>query len=84
MSIGMSPFCAIYGYDALSFIDLVLLDSRVPVASDFVRQSQDIIRSLKDNLQHAQNQKNLYANRKRTERSLEVGDLVFFRLQSYK
>ena len=56
MSIGMPPFYALYGYDALSLVDLLLLDSRVPATSDFVKQSQDIIRSLKDNLQHAQNQ----------------------------
>ena len=80
MSIGMPHFCPLYGYDALSFVDLALSDSRVPTASDFVKQSQDIIRSLKDNLQHAQNQQKLYADRKRTERSFEVGDLVFVRL----
>ena len=28
--------------------------------------------------------KKLYADRKRTERSFEVGDLVFFKLQPYK
>ena len=84
MSISMPPLHALYGYDALSFVDLVLLDRRVPTTSDFVRQSQDIIRSLKDNLQHAQNQQKLYVDRKRTERSFEVGDLVFVRLQPYK
>ena len=84
MSIGMPPFHALYDYDALSFFDLVLLDRRVPTASDFVKQSQDIIRSLKDNLQHAQNQQKLYVDRKRTERSFEVGDLVFVRFQTYK
>ena len=83
ISIGMPPFHDLYGYDALSFVDLVLLDSRVPTTSDFFKQSQDIIRSLKNNLQHAQNQQKLYADRKRTERSFEVGDLVFFRLQPY-
>ena len=31
----MPPFRALYGYDALSFVDLVLLDSRVPATSDF-------------------------------------------------
>jgi len=52
MSIGMTPFCALYGYDSLSFVDLVLSNSRVLAKSDFFKQSQDIIRSLKDNLQH--------------------------------
>ena len=80
MSIGMPPFCALYGYDSLSFVDLILFDSRVPATSDFIKQSQDIIRSLKDNLQHAQNQQKIYADRKRIERSFEVGGLVFVRL----
>ena len=84
MSIGMPPFYALYGYDALSFVDLVLSDNRVPASSDFVKKSQDIIRSLKDNLQHAQNQQKLYFDRKRIERSFEMRDLVFVRLQPYK
>jgi hypothetical protein len=80
MTIGMPPFYALYGYDALFFVDLVLLDSRVSAASDFFRQSQDIIRSLKDNLQHARNQKKLYADRKRDQRSFELGDLAFVKM----
>ena len=30
MSIGMSPFRALYNYDALTFVDLVFGDSRAP------------------------------------------------------
>ena len=30
MSIAMAPFRALYGYDALSFVDLVISDNRVP------------------------------------------------------
>lgn len=55
ISIAMSPFRALYGHDAISFVDL-FLDSRVPAANDFVQQSRDILRALKDNLHHAQNQ----------------------------
>ena len=32
MSIAMAPFRALYGYDALSFVDLVINDNRVPLA----------------------------------------------------
>lgn len=42
MSIGMSPFKALYGYDEMTFGDLAIQGSRVPGA--------------KDNLHHAQNQ----------------------------
>ena len=45
--------------------------------------SQDILKILKENLQIAQNQQKLYADKHRIERSFEVGDLVYLRLQPY-
>ncbi|XP_059071493.1 uncharacterized protein LOC131062988 [Cryptomeria japonica] len=84
MSIGMSPFQALYGYEATSFGELITQESKVPRAQDFVQQSMDIMKTLKENLQQAQNQQKIYADRKRTERSFEAGDLVFLRLQPYK
>jgi hypothetical protein len=83
MSIGMSPFRALYGYNAPSFVETVFGDSRVPGAKDWVEESQRILRAVKENLQAAQNQHKIYADRKRIERSFEVGDLVFLWLQPY-
>jgi len=80
MSIRMSSFRALYGYDAPSFIDNVFGDNRVPGAKDWVEESQRILQSAKENLQSAQNQQKIYADRHRLERSFEVGDLVFLRL----
>lgn len=37
MSIGMTPFKALYGYEALSFVDLILTDSKVPRARELVQ-----------------------------------------------
>lgn len=51
MSIGMTPFKALYGYDAPSFVDLIFTDSRVPIAKEVVQQSKDILETLKENLQ---------------------------------
>jgi hypothetical protein len=84
MSIRMSPFRALYGYDAPSFIETVFGDSRVPGAKDWVEESQRILQSVRENLQSAQNQQKIYADRHRVERSFEVGDLVFLRLQPYR
>ena len=50
MSIGMSPFRALYGYDALTFSDMIFGDSRAPKAKDWVEESQEILKLLKDNL----------------------------------
>jgi hypothetical protein len=84
MSIGMSPFRALYGYDAPSFVDLAFGESRAPKAKYWLQESQDILRVLKENLQVAQNQQKMYADRHRVECNFEVGDLVFLRLQPYR
>ena len=56
MSIQMTPFRALYGYDAPSFIDLLMSDVRVPRAGDLLQESKDIVNALKDNITRAQNQ----------------------------
>ena len=53
MSIGMSPFRELYGYDALKFYDMIFGDSRAPKAKYLVEESQEILKLLKDNLQIA-------------------------------
>jgi len=65
MSIRMSPFMALYSYEAPSFADLVFGDSKAPQAKDLLQQSQDILNSLKNNLQIAQNQHKMYADQRR-------------------
>jgi hypothetical protein len=80
----MSPFRALYGYDTPSFVDLVFGESRAPKAKDWLQESQDILRVLKENLQATQNQQKMYVDRHRVEHNFEVGDLVFLRLQPYR
>jgi len=80
MSIGMTPFRALYGYDASSFADIVFGDNRAPKAKDWILESQYIIKGLKDNLQTTQNQQKMYADRHRVEKHFEEGDLVYLRL----
>ena len=80
----MAPFKSLYGHEPLSFIDTVLGDSRAARAKDWLQEGQDILRSLKENLQQAQNRQKVYADRHRIERSFEVGDLVYLRLQPYR
>jgi exosome complex RNA-binding protein Rrp4 len=84
MSIGMTPFRALYGYDGPSFVDLIFGDIWAPKSKDWIQESQDILKTLKHYLQMAQNQKKIYAVRNKIEHTFEVGDLVFLRLQPYK
>jgi hypothetical protein len=84
MSIGMT--CSEH-YMAMMLLHLwiwCLGIARAPKAKDWIQESQDILKTLKDNLQVAQNQQKMYADRHRVERSFEVGDLVFLRLQPYR
>lgn len=53
MSIEMSPFMALYGYEAPNFVDMIFGDSKVPNAKDFLKDSQDIKKALKENIQLA-------------------------------
>jgi hypothetical protein len=84
MSIGMSLFRELYGYDALSFVDLEFGESRAPKPKDWLQEKRDILRVLKENLQAAHNQQKVYADRCKVECNSVVGDLVFLRLQPYR
>jgi hypothetical protein len=56
MSIGMPPFRALYNYDPLSFVEITFGDNNAPMVQNWIHQSQEILRELKDHLQRAQNQ----------------------------
>jgi hypothetical protein len=49
-SIGMTPFRELYGYDSLTFMEVVLGDNKALMAKDWVQESQEIVRELKDHL----------------------------------
>jgi len=53
MSIRMSPFRAMYGYDAPSFVETMFRDSRVPGANEWIEESQRILKTVKENMQVA-------------------------------
>ena len=80
MSIGMTPFQELYRYDAPTLVDLVFGESRSPKAKDWIIESQEILKLLKENLQTAQNWQKMSMDKNRIKRSFEVGDLVFLRL----
>ena len=56
MSIGMSHFKALYGYYAITFVEMIFGYSRAPKTKYWVEESQEILNLLKNNLQVAQNQ----------------------------
>jgi hypothetical protein len=55
MSIGMTPFKDLYGYDSPTFVDQVFGDNITPKDKYWVHKTQDIVWTLNKNLQMAQN-----------------------------
>jgi hypothetical protein len=84
MSTGMTPFRALHGYDSPTLVDLVFGERRAPKEKNWIIESQEILKLLKENLQTAQNRQKISVDKHRIERSFEVGDLVFLRLQPYR
>ena len=71
MSVGMTPFRALYSYEVLIFVDIACGDCRVPQVRGRLKGSQDILRTLKENPRVAQSQRKMYGDRYRTEGTFE-------------
>ncbi|XP_075106866.1 uncharacterized protein LOC142179875 [Nicotiana tabacum] len=83
-AIGMTPFKALYGYDPpLPSFELVS-QTKLESVDQLLRERQLINKILKDNLTIVQNRMKQCAGRKRSERTFEVGDKVFLKLQPYR
>jgi hypothetical protein len=80
----MTPFMALYGYHPPSITSSLKEKSKVQAVEDHIENQQQVLQILKDNLTMAQNHMKQQADQHRSERSFEVGDWVFLRLQPYK
>lgn len=79
-----TPFEALYGYTPPELSMGPLLESTVPAAEDALMCRQQMQQLPKDNLLKAQERMKIYADQRRTERSFQVGDLVYLKLQPYR
>jgi len=80
----MTPFMALYGYHPPSITSYLREDSKVQALEDHIKLKQQVLQLLKDNLTLVQNRMKQQADQHRSERSFDVGDWVFLRLQAYK
>jgi hypothetical protein len=80
----MTTFMTLYGYHPPFITSSLKEKSKVQVVKDHVEHQQQVLQILKDNLTMAQNRMKQQADQHRSERSFEVGDWVFLRLQPYK
>ena len=70
----LSPFEALYGYPPPRVIDYVASTTRVGVVDLLLKDRQQLLALLKQNLHAAQERMKQYADKKRVERSFKVGD----------
>jgi hypothetical protein len=80
----MTPFMELYGYHPPSTTSSLKEKSKVQVVEDHIEHQQQVLQLLKDNLTMAHNHMKQQVDQHHTERSFEVGDWVFLRLQPYK
>ncbi|KAL6342750.1 hypothetical protein AAG906_016584 [Vitis piasezkii] len=80
----LSPFESVYGYPLPKLIPYTPGTTQLQEVENTLKTRDEIIRILRTNLQLAQDRMKKFADIKRTERSFNIGDLVYLRLQPYK
>jgi len=83
-SIKMTPYEAIYGVPPPRLLGYVPGTTRVEVVDDVLRNREQILTLLQQNMKHAQQRMKRYADLQRTERELELGQMIYLRLQPYR
>ena len=75
---------ALYGYQPPSITSYLRENSKVQAVEHHIEHQQQVLQLLKDNLVLAQNRMKQQADQHHNERSFDVGNWVFLRLQPYK
>ncbi|XP_018849027.1 uncharacterized protein LOC109012047 [Juglans regia] len=80
----MTPFQALYGYPPPQLLSYIPGTSSKQTVDQTLQNRDQILKLLKENLESARNRMKIQADKHRTERKFEEGDLVYLRLQSYR
>jgi hypothetical protein len=83
-AIKLSPFQALYGYPPPMLSEFSIPIQGDTEAQDFLVVRQQMLTQLKENLSQAQARMKKYADLKRTERKLDIGDMVYIKMQPYR
>ena len=83
-AIQMSPFEAVYGQPPPVHLPYLPGESKVAVVARSLQERENMLLVLKFHLLRAPHRMKQFADSHRTERSFEIGDLVFVKLQPYR
>ncbi|KAJ0491928.1 putative nucleotidyltransferase, Ribonuclease H [Helianthus annuus] len=82
-AIKMSPFKALYGMDPPIHLPYIPNSTTVDTLDTWLNSRDSMITTLKQSLERARNRMKQFADLKRSERTFEVGDWVYLKLQPY-
>lgn len=80
----MTPFQALYGFPPPMINEGILPDAIQPEVKDIMQAKILALQNIKHNLTLAQSRMKKYADRRRSEREFEVGDMVYLKMQPYR
>ena len=83
-STGVTPFEAVYGQPPALHVPYLAGDSKVEAVDRSLKARKECLKMLKYHLERAQHRMKQQADKHRTDKSLEVGDMVYVRLQPYR
>jgi hypothetical protein len=83
-SLTMTPFQALYGFSPPMIAEVIILDCPTDTAREMLQNRQLAAQLIKDNLLKAQARIKHQADKHRSERTLEVGDMVYLKIQPYR
>jgi hypothetical protein len=79
----MTPYEVLYGVPPPIHIPYFHKNSIVELVDEYLSTKEEVIKTVMTHLQKAQNRMSMVANIKRSDRSFEVKDHVYLKLQPY-
>ena len=83
-SIHSTPYAIVYGQPAPTHLPYLAGDSKVEAVDRSLQAREAAVKMLKFYLQRAQNRMKQQADKKRSDRHFQPGDLVYVKLQPYR
>jgi hypothetical protein len=83
-SLNMTPFQALYGFPPPLISELSASGPSDLDAKEFLLAKQEMITQLKRTLEQAQARTMKYADAKRVERTFDIGDMAYLKMQPYR
>ena len=80
----MTPFEALYGFKPPQVAEMFLVEDEEEDPQVMLQRRQVANQVIRDNLLQAQERMKLYADRNRSERVLELGDMAYLKVQPYR